>query len=269
MNPATVDVIEYCGRRMDQVLTTNGTGWKDLWDVKRMASNCRVIRISMDAATKKTYAKVRGSSLFEKAISFIDHAVQWRSPRTEISASFMLSPYNYKETLKATKLFKSMGVNRVVFKFVHSDLHDATAGRVGFSTAEFLKNKGGAINALIEDAKREQTKDFQLHFRHPGEFEKLNIEHQKNLYHQCYLTPLANTDIAADGNVYMCCDRRGEFVLGNIKRRNFWDVWYSQRHADMLREIDMAGCPARCRLTEMNVIVERAFINDEMMWGLL
>ena len=269
MNPATVDVIEHCGSWLAQVLITNGTGWKTLWDVKRLASNCRVIRISMDAATKKTYAKVRGSKLYDKALSFIEHAVQWRSPKTEISASFMLSPFNYKETVKATKLFKSMGVNRVTLKLVHSDFHDVTTKRVGFSTPDFLKKKGDTIKELIREAMCEQTKDFHVHFRHPGEFEQMSVTHQKDLYRRCYLTPLINAGIAADGNLYICCDRRGELIIGNIEKNGFWDLWGSPRHKQLIDSIKLVDCPGRCRPTEMNIIVERAFINEEMMWGLL
>ena len=269
MNPYTIEVINYCADKIAQVLTTNGTGWENPSEVKIVANNCKVIRVSVDAATKKTYVKVRGSNLFEKALKFIEGVSQEKSSKTEVSVSFMLSPYNYKETLQATKLFKSLGVDRVVFKLVQSDLRDVTAKRVGFSTSNFLKEESNTIKSLIQEAKREETKNFQIYFRHPGEFENMSVEHQKNLYHKCHLTPVANAGVAADGNVHLCCDRRGDLILGNIENTSFWDIWGNAYHKKLINSIKLSECPARCKLTEMNMIVERAFVNDEMMWGLL
>jgi len=67
----------------------------------------------------------------------------------------------------------------------------------------------------------------------------------------------------------LCCDRRGDLILGNIKQQKFFGMWGSERHKRMMRDIVVAKCPTRCRATDMNRIVEVGFIKEELDWTML
>jgi MoaA/NifB/PqqE/SkfB family radical SAM enzyme len=269
MNDGIVDILMHGADDFKQILTTNGTGFGTISDIDTITECCKVIRVSVDAATRKTYKRIRGVDTFERAVAFIERVYSVKNARTELSVSFMLSPFNYREAVKATRLFKNMGVDGIVFKFVHSEMGNSTAQRAGFSTAQFLKEKRAEIETILARVKREETDDFKVRFRHPAEFADMKLAHQKDLYRMCRIVSLANPVVLANGDLQLCCDRRGDMTLGNLISNGFWDVWHDPLHAQFLKSIWLPECPARCKLTEMNQIVEAGFLDGKMMWELV
>ena len=88
-------------------------------------------------------------------------------------------------------------------------------------------------------------------------------------YNKCRATPLLGL-FGADGNIHLCCDRRGHkgMILGsyNGKKRPIYYIkklWGSEEHRELIKNIKLSECP-RCRYTKYNEIIENVFIKDNM-----
>jgi MoaA/NifB/PqqE/SkfB family radical SAM enzyme len=266
MNPATIDVIKYAGLDFEQGLTTNGTPPVDAHGLDIISYYCDFIRVSIDAVTGKTYFRLHKSNLFWTAIRFVNEMVKRKRKHMEVNVSFMICPTNLNEVIPAVELFREMGINKLIFKFVYSDYPGI---HPGFSTKDFITKNKAKINTIIDRAKSMENKEFKVLFRHPQVFDKMKLVHQSKLYKKCWVAPLNQAGLAADGNIHLCCDRRGELILGNIKKQRFFDMWGSNKHFQMMHDIKLAKCPTRCRITDMNQIVEAGFIDDTLDWDML
>lgn len=267
MNPYTLSNIKLGGQLGVQLgLITNGTVFHNVdAETKIIADNCSYVRVSVDAAIRKTYQHLHGVDLFNNAVMFIKGLVKNRiKGRCAVNVSFMICPDNLGQVLDAAHLFKGYGVDSIIFKFVYSTYQGISPG---FDTNAFLTEKQRAISNAIRKVKALETKDFNVSFRHPGTFGEREIVHQSKLFSRCFAQPLGLAGIAANGDVYSCCDRRGEMIMGNVNIQDFWKIWYSREHEAIFNTVDVQECPYRCKATEMNQIIEFGFLKKGFDWN--
>lgn len=77
--------------------------------------------------------------------------------------------------------------------------------------------------------------------------------------HALHLIPI----FSADGNVYTCCESRGNpvFNLGSWLSADFRDLWMSERHRKMYRDVDVSICPS-CRPNIHNIEIENLIATE-------
>lgn len=63
-------------------------------------------------------------------------------------------------------------------------------------------------------------------------------------YHPCH-HPLYEAEIADDGDVYTCCSAIMPYMIGNVQKRNFKEIWHSVR-AKLLRLSALNGTAVFC-----------------------
>ena len=87
---------------------------------------------------------------------------------------------------------------------------------------------------------------------------------KKKTYKACLSTPLIGV-IGADGNIYLCCQWRGneKYIIGNVFEKPFKEIWGSRRHKKIIKKIKLDTCPP-CRNDVYNSIIEECFINDKL-----
>jgi MoaA/NifB/PqqE/SkfB family radical SAM enzyme len=265
MNPATIDAISTAKHLIEQGMSTNGTGWRNYEEIDIIAQYCEYVRVSVDAAYPNTYLELHGTSGLERAIEFIKRLVSQKQ-NLDVNVSYMICPKNIGELVDAAKLFSDLGVDNLIIKFVYSDYLGINPG---FSTREFISHNKTLIEKIINKAKEQEDNNYKILFRHPQVFDEMKLEHQSKLYKKCYISPLNQAGLAADGYIHLCSDRRGYLTLGNIITQNFFDMWGSERHKEILRSIKLEECPTRCRNTEMNQIVEEGFIKNKLWWNMI
>ena len=107
-------------------LITNGIALNGILDI---ASYFTFIRVSLDAATKETYEKIKHTDYFDTVLENIRKAVN----KTDVGISFVVCKENVHEAENAYYLAKGLGVKYIQFKPDNKN-------------HEFMVNVSGAIN---------------------------------------------------------------------------------------------------------------------------
>jgi len=244
-------------------LITNGSLFNDS-NIPTVARTCRWVGISMDASTSKTYSKIKGVS--EKFFDIVCNNIQKLTQevkdnnyKNSVCFKFLLTPDNYTEILEAVKLAKFLGVEDFHLRPVGYLNITKLEGKQLIYTPEMLKE----IDNQMEEAMLLEDSTFHVY----GIKHKFNPDFQpKKNFKKCRAIPLLPT-FGADGNVHQCFDMRNrkDFIMC----KHYPDVteiarfWNSEKHKEMVRNIDINTCP-RCTFSPINEIIEEVIINDKM-----
>lgn len=177
------------------------------------------IRISIDAGTPETYAKIRRVSMthWDQVWRNVELAVAMRqnvpdSPLV-LSVSFILTKENWREVHLAAERARAVGVD-------------------SFRIAPIFQNEGAGYfdtfsseaQEMCEETKALATPTFAVHsqlMKRIGELIKGRPTESNCLYQR------AATYVAADMNVYRCCVNAYNELgkLGSIEHQSFKQVW--------------------------------------------
>lgn len=230
-------------------------------DIKIISKTARWIGFSMDAATLKTYNKVKGiaGKAFNKTVENMRKLVKRirdDGSKCDVAFKFLLTPDNYHEIYEAIKLAKDIGVK---------DFHLRPAGWDNLSKVkqkpEYKDLEG--INIQLSAGMKLETKDFRVFgIRH-----KFNPDFSKKInFSRCWAIPMLPT-FGADGNVHLCFDMRGKDDLVLCKHEPYpaeiLSIWNTDKHRELVKSIDIEKCP-RCTFGAYNEIVEKVIIEDSM-----
>jgi len=255
-------VVETRLKGMEASIATNGTLLHGkLLDVVPL---CRWVGVSVDAATDKTYARLKGVELFRTVVGNLVRAVK-KAGKCDVAYKFLISSINQGEILEACKLAKDIGVRD--FHARPMDFHHQGLG-------EGLDKELGNVDMnLVMD-------QFQAcHELETDEFRVFTVMHKFNPdltprrdFTQCYAAPLS-IQLCADGWVYFCVDQRHrkEYRLGTHypDPSNILNFWSGERHVKMVKELGLPGkCGTRCTFGVYNRQCEQLFIQDTdpMCW---
>jgi len=268
MNPATPAFLEKMAQNgLQNGLITNGSLITKK-NVDIIAKNCRWTGFSMDAATHKTYNKIKfqDDTLSPTMFNYVCSHIKMLATRidelgvkNDLCFKFLLSPTNYKEIYAAAKLAKSLGVR---------DFHLRPVGYQNLvGVADFKVKYNGRMLKEIEKQMQAAMKLQDNNFNVYGITHKFNPDFSiKKNFSRCWAIPLLPT-FSADGNVYMCFDMRGK--KSTIMCRHDEDIteierfWNTEEHRAMVKNIDVNKCP-RCTFTAYNEIVEKVIQDDSM-----
>lgn len=264
-NPGTKKFLRELKKRNIEIgLITNGYLIDDEY-VDIISECCRWVGFSMDAGTASTYNTVKGISIngaFERVICNIQKIcdrIKTTNSTCEPCYKYLLHPLNAQEIYQAAVLAKSIGVHDFQMRPVGWDNISKTCGK---SINDFnpLLN---SIDKQVEQAL--SIEDDSFHFY--GVRHKFQPDMKRKVdFHRCWTLPLILV-FGADGYCHLCFDRRGDKKL--ILCSHYPDPhevlkhWGSERHKEILREIDVSKCP-RCTYGPYNEIMEQVFLKDKM-----
>lgn len=218
---------------------------------------CKWVGVSMDAGYADVYAQMKGvaPSAFCKVVENIN-LLRARAPRLEISWKFLIHPNNVKDIIAATRLSKASGCNLIHFRPGSDPWFAADRGAFSMTEQDVC-----AAQDDIEDARsRWEDKDFKVY----GILHKFNADFTvKRSFKRCWAA-LTTCYISPEGNIGLCCDRRGDsgVILGHYK--DYKKLWGSKKHLDMVAAFDVGKCP-RCTYCHVNEIFENVICEDRMM----
>jgi len=248
VNPHAAEYLSHLHNSYETLLVTNGSLLTE-----SIAASCDTIRVSLDAATPETHRRIHGTNDFAKILRNIKNAVGI----TRVGIACLIHPDNVHELEEVAKLGTELGVDYVLFRPVYTD-YDMVRDSVGFDTYGFLDQNEPAITDQLERAKQHggKTKIYVS-------FHKLMPFKGNRGFSKCYALTL-NPLISPTGDVWLCCERRGQgLVLGNIKD-GLRDLWYSERHKSMVQGLPDTSCPAKCKYAGYNRVIEEVFVKDSM-----
>jgi len=197
------------------------------------------VRVSMDAANSRDYARCRGVSdkEFDKVCGNIRNFVRSRQGPCVLGVNFIVTRDNHQDTLAFLELSKHLGAD-------HVKVSCAVVSTSPKGNAQYMAPFYQSVKAQIaEGISRLNDQDFAVidRFHLPDSQE----EAFERAYTRC---PFAQclTVIAADQNVYTCQDKAytTSGLLGSIRDRSFRELWFSDELRQRLLALDPS---ARCR----------------------
>jgi GTP 3',8-cyclase len=204
------------------------------------------VRISLDAATAKTYNLVKRpkGTDFNGVIADIKNLMRLRRQAKSqllISIKYLVSKINADEIPKVFDLAKRLGVDSLQFKALRQSADALTKAR--------QQRVAKQINSL-----RKAHAELKV----LGGVDKLIAPCR------CWLTPL-QTMIDAKGDVFLCCyylHRRARHRIGNINKKTFREIWEGPRHKRAINAIRPSECNLfDCRFINYIKIIE-PILND-------
>ncbi len=214
---------------MDVSFITNGV----LLDNLEMLPLAKWVRVSINAGTKETYAKVHRTK--EK-----DWDTVWTNLRDAakrkgecvLGVQMVCLPENALEEKELQALCDDAGVDYLVLKPYSQHKMSITHQYEGFKP---LVLSPGA-NTIV------RTKAMLT---------------EKHEYERCNATPYLWAYAMATGDLYSCSAYLSDprFNLGNLNTRTFKDVWEGEerrKNWELMKTLDISACRVNCRMQRSN-----------------
>lgn len=258
IHPDAPEMLEYAQQLgLDTALITNGLHMPRMGEA---AVRTQWLRISIDAATPETYAKVRPAysgpdrvrtdqgktksyKNFDQAWEAVGIAAEMkRRLGTDclIGVGFVVQQENWKEIREFAKKAKEVGADNVRIS--------------GAFTSSYAQYHEG-YRAEAEELERETVREFQdATFKVHGRFgEKMADLSSRPDYRKCWYQEFT-TYLGGDGNLYRCCvtsyNRQG--LIGNVREAGgFRALWDSETKRQKFRTFDARSC-VTCQFSDRN-----------------
>ena len=209
---------------------------------------CRWVRISIDAATAKTFEKIHGvdGKAFHNVIDntrLLTKMKQNLKSRTTIGIGYLTCDYTKEEMYEAAKLYKQLNVDYLQFRPMQVYDNDEFQYHWSDVTEEIYKCMKGATDGYKV-----------LYSKH--KYEMMKDKRYGRNYKKCYGHQFA-TEVAADGKMYLCCHTRGheKYCIGELRKNTFKEIWNSKRRQEVAQNIDFRDCIPLCRDNTFNQIL--------------
>lgn len=259
LHPSAHKFIRTLGSISDLLLVTNGSLL-----TKSDADFCKVIRVSLDAATQQTHEKLHHAKDFNQIIQNVKMA----SKITKVGLGFLIHPENYREIPSFSQLARDIGCRFVQIRPCFTDYPEVKE-KVGFDWFDWVNTNNVPhlfsnyfeINSLIEQAKLLETEDFKVY----ATLYKTKPK-QEWKFNKCYASWF-NPLISPTGGVWICCERRGvpDSLIGTIgKSRTFKQIWFSQEHKNLIDKCPNALCPSKDKFLGYNEVIHKAYIDKSL-----
>lgn len=246
-----IDVIIYQTKRsgIDVSMTTNGVLLKK--EVSRsILKDLSWIRVSLNAGTAKTYAKVHSSKEedFGTVLDNLAEAVYVKRKyglKVTIGAQLLLLPQNAGEAVLLARKLRNIGLD--YFSVKPYSQHPLSKARID------RRFKYDDQLGLVNEFSKVSRGGFSVIFRDET-MRRLNTDKD---YRRCLGLPFW-AYIDAKGDVYACSAFLGkkDFCYGNIYRSDFKSIINGRRRSGIIKRMesrqDVAKCRQACRLDKIN-----------------
>lgn len=246
-------------------VVTNGYIMGD--DLMQVLSRCEFVGFSVDAGTDESYQKLKGvpSGYLDVVMDnmrYLRTIIDDSQSKTRIGYKMLVHPDNYKFVYEAIQLAKKSGAHDFQLRPMLGD-RDFFKESIVYES-EMIR----LISNQLEQARDEfEDNNFKVY----GIVHKFNNDYtKKHTFKKCLASALAIT-LCAEGDAYICVDRRGEkgMKLGSWKNpHGLVHLWGSEVHKKLLDGIKLSECP-RCTYAPYQEIIENIFIDDNMMSTLI
>ena len=246
--------IKHCTKKgLESAIITNGYSWSDEL-IETMADNMKWIGVSVDAANKKTFKKLKGIDGFIRTIKNIDKLIYYRNidPNCKVGVTFkyLIHPKNQHEIYDAA----------LVAKDLHCDsFHLRPVDFLAYQKEEEQLNVD-LINGQVEKGLFLTDDKFEfIPF-----FACFNKVFRRNIkFDKCILSPLLG--ICLPDGWWLCIDRKGHKGLKMCNILGIRKFWGSEKHFEIMDKIAPKKDCGKCTLSKYYSYVE-AYRNDEYYW---
>ena len=247
---------------IDVSFTTNATVLNDEF-IKRSLPLTSWIKVSMNAGTAETYAKVHQTKEkdFPRVINNLKKAVAEKKAKNlkcVIGAQSLLLPENAHEMEQLARICRDeIGLDYLVIKPYSQHMFSDTKV---YENIDYTSSIG-----FGEQLRALSTDKFQVVFRENTMKKYIQTEAR---YSKCNATPFFWAYIMATGDVYSCSAYllNDSFNLGNINTSSFQSIWTGEKrsnHIINMRNLDISGCRLNCRMNKVNKYLDQVINKPE------
>ncbi|MDH5365887.1 MAG: SPASM domain-containing protein [Cyclobacteriaceae bacterium] len=215
LHPQFIDLVKIASQKNIYTATSTNAHYLSNENARKtVESGLDRLIISIDGVTQESYESYRVGGDLEKVIEGTKNVIKWKNKLNKkkpyVIFQFLVVKPNEHEIEKVKFLGKELGVDKVAFK-----------------TAQIYDYEGGS--PLIPDN--------QVYSRYKfnpikGKFLIKNrfFNHCWKMWHSCVIT--------WDGKVVPCCfDKDAHFVLGNLNKDYFNNIWKSKEYINFRKSI--------------------------------
>ena len=230
---------------MDQAFTTNGV----LLDKLQYPELCSWIKISLNAGTKESYAKIHQTEEkdWDKVWDNIAGLVKRRGHCT-VGVQCVVLPENYKDVSNLAGLSRENGVDYLVLKPYSQGTFSIVQRKIDYKEME----------DELQAVRQFSTPTFQVIYRENA----VKREVEEHHYEKCLATPFMWVYSMADGRVFTCSahllDER--FCIGNLNTQSFQEIWEGEgrrKQWELMKEFDIHNCRKNCRMETTNQYLDQ------------
>lgn len=215
------------------------------------------LRGSIDAASASVHEAQHGSRDFDRVIDNLNYLIRRRSKNSPaIGVQYVVNEKNIHEIKAAALFYKNLGVDYISFKPAYKNELNVAH--------EENKLRYEDVEDTLRFVQELRTDSFKVYAKLPQFKESLGYKYNEGRYYKrCHATPLSPY-LDEDGSLELCGNLKGRgFRIGNVYELDFKDLWGSQRHKELLDSIDLAKCPAGCKLDPVNKVLWNALYPDD------
>jgi len=261
LHPQFKDIVKQAQlNKLELGLVTNGTLLSKIYHV---ASYFTFIRISLDAATPKTYYQNHyywsknkfSDKLFFNVLKQIENLKKYIANKN-IGIAFLITPWNYREIVACAELAKKIGVGYIVYRPLGNQN----------SKIKYPNNYWQVVEANLKQVKELENQSFKVYQSHESRWQFAQKK-RKNVGH-C-VGSLLYSVIEPTGNIPFCNLLRGfkKYSIGNIyESGSFSEIWRGEKHQQLFKKINIIHCPRLCKANDYTLYINNFPVNK---WGKL
>ena len=230
---------------LDQAFTTNGV----LLDKLDLPNLCSWIKISLNAGTKESYAKIHQTDEkdWDKVWENIK-ALVGRKGTCAVGIQCVVLPENYRHLGNLALLSREAGVDYLVLKPYSQGTFSLVQRQINYQEME----------DELQKVTEYSTSSFSVVYRENA----VKRESEEHHYDKCLATPFMWAYSMADGRVFTCSahllDER--FCIGNLNRQTYQEIWEGEgrrKQWELMKEFDIHNCRKNCRMESVNQYLDQ------------
>jgi radical SAM protein with 4Fe4S-binding SPASM domain len=244
------------GKGATVLFNSNGHLLNPQWAEQLISAGLDEYRVSLDAATEFTYARVRSSGNFPLVISNIEMLIRMRNEgrlsSPTVSAWMVGTKENIRDLPDMILLASRVGIDEV---YLQRLVYPLDGPGQGLATPE------NAISGAREDVReivdRSMALSHSLGVRLMASgltipSESLRSRSREEAPWRRCRRPWEVTYITAWGNVLPCCISAfstldyDSIILGNVFERSLEQIWNGEKYSDLRRRHQSSSPPASC-----------------------
>ncbi|MFH1727680.1 MAG: radical SAM protein [Pseudomonadota bacterium] len=224
-------------------ITTNGSLIDDKKASYIVKSQIKILRYSIDAASKETFEYIRKKGNFDEIMAGIDkinfYKRKFNSNYPELKWHFVAQKRNISELLDAVKLASVKG-------FEEFEIHYMVAPKSSPIESQCLYYFKSLSDEMMHKAKQ-KAKELNIKILLPNLFEAFTenkITAKKHAIN-CKL-PWFSAVIRTTGDVVPCCGCAYGVNLGNLNEMSFRDIWNGEGFVQLRKNLVENNPPDYC-----------------------